>query len=330
MLRFSVIVPVYNIEKYLPSCIDSVLSQSFYDYELILIDDGSTDSSGLICDSYAHKDKRIKVIHKTNGGLSDARNKGLENVSGEYIIFLDGDDQLSDGALEAINDNIEDNIDIYFFNHNLLSENNIRPSKINYKTEITKINNVSEKLDLIFLGNNINNWCIWNKVYLTKFVKDNNFVNDVNAYGCEDFDWILKLIFKSNYVKAVNEPIINYRVDNYNSITHTKNFKRLNNFLDYIIKWNADLNSLALDEKDIQKIKDVLSRQYISIIGYYCFFNKNEKKMIKNKIKQSKYFFNQTSSKEVKIIKLLYNVLGLTITSKLIAFYKKWKNANIK
>lgn len=330
MLRFSVIVPVYNIEKYLPSCIDSVISQSFHDYELILIDDGSTDSSGLICDSYAQKDKRIKVIHKSNSGPSEARNKGIEIAAGKYIIFLDGDDQLSDGALKVINDSIEDNIDIFFFTHNLLADNEIRLSKIKYDKENIKIKNMSDKLDLIFLQNNINNWSIWNKVYLTQFIKENNFLHDINAYGCEDFDWVLKTIFCCNYVKAFNKPIINYRIDNYASITHTKHYKRLDNFLNYIIKWNTALDSINIDEKDKQKIKEVFSRQYVSIIGYYCLFDKSEKRKIRNKIKQSKYFFYQSNLKEVKIIKLLYNVLGLTITSKLIAFYKKWKNANIK
>ena len=88
----SIIVPVYDVEPYLRKCIDSILIQSYRDLEIILVDDGSPDNCGAICDEYAEKDKRIKVIHKKNGGLSDARNAGLDIATGEYIGFVDSDD----------------------------------------------------------------------------------------------------------------------------------------------------------------------------------------------------------------------------------------------
>ncbi len=90
--KISIIVPVYNVEKYLKECIESILSQTYKNIEIILIDDGSTDNSGKICDEYLKKDSRVKVIHKENGGLSDARNTGIEIASGKYIGFVDSDD----------------------------------------------------------------------------------------------------------------------------------------------------------------------------------------------------------------------------------------------
>ena len=95
--KISVIVPVYNVERYLRRCIDSILAQTFTDFELLLIDDGSKDSSGEICDEYAAKDSRIIVFHKENGGVSSARNVGLDNVRGEWVAFVDADDKISDG-----------------------------------------------------------------------------------------------------------------------------------------------------------------------------------------------------------------------------------------
>ena len=92
MLLFSIIVPVYKAEKYISECVDSVLAQTFEDFELILADDGSPDRCPEICDEYAKKDSRIKVIHKENGGASSARNSGIDAACGEYIIFLDSDD----------------------------------------------------------------------------------------------------------------------------------------------------------------------------------------------------------------------------------------------
>lgn len=99
-MKISVIIPVYNVEKYLPECIDSVLRQTYEDYEIILVDDGSKDSSGEICDRYASGDSRICVFHKENGGLSDARNYGLSKITGDCVLFLDSDDFLSETALE--------------------------------------------------------------------------------------------------------------------------------------------------------------------------------------------------------------------------------------
>ena len=101
-MRLSIIVPVYNVESYLSECIESVLNQIYPNYEMILIDDGSTDGSGVLCDELAAKDARIRVIHQENGGLSAARNTGIRNSTGDYILFLDSDDFLDPDATEEL------------------------------------------------------------------------------------------------------------------------------------------------------------------------------------------------------------------------------------
>jgi len=105
----SVIIPVYNVEKYLEKCILSVMNQSFRDLEIILVDDGSSDSSGDICDNYAKKDTRIKVIHKENGGLSDARNTGTSQATGKYLIYIDSDDYIDTDMLKILYEDITKN-----------------------------------------------------------------------------------------------------------------------------------------------------------------------------------------------------------------------------
>ena len=107
-LLLSVIVPVYNVENYLPTCIDSIVSQTFSDIELILVDDGSKDSSGAICDEYALKDNRIKVIHSKNAGVAEARNVGLNNSSAPYITFIDSDDYVPLNYLETLVNEMDD------------------------------------------------------------------------------------------------------------------------------------------------------------------------------------------------------------------------------
>ena len=107
----SVIVPVYNAEKYLHRCINSILAQTFVDIELLLIDDGSTDSSSVICDKYAKKDQRVRVFHKENGGVSSARNLGLDNAQGEWIAFVDGDDWVKETYLSNLLSHVREDID---------------------------------------------------------------------------------------------------------------------------------------------------------------------------------------------------------------------------
>lgn len=112
----SVVIPVYNVEKYLAQCVDSVLDQTFQDFEIILVDDGATDSSGAMCDEYAQKDARIRVIHQPNGGLSAARNTGLSAASGEYIYFLDSDDYIEPTALaDLVSVAEQEQADVVFF-----------------------------------------------------------------------------------------------------------------------------------------------------------------------------------------------------------------------
>lgn len=119
-----IIVPVYNVEKYLAGCITSVCNQNFSDWHLILVDDGSTDSSGKICDQFAEKDAKISVIHKPNGGLSSARNAGLDCSQGDFVLFLDSDDTLTDGILQTLYDTITQNdVDAVFGGYNCIDEN---------------------------------------------------------------------------------------------------------------------------------------------------------------------------------------------------------------
>lgn len=124
MPNLSIIIPIYNASSYLHTCVDSILSQSFSDFELILVDDGSSDNSGSICDEYVQKDLRVRVFHKDNGGVSSARNLGLEVAIGEFIYFSDSDDKLPPNSLKILSSGINENCKSAVAGYTLLNEDN--------------------------------------------------------------------------------------------------------------------------------------------------------------------------------------------------------------
>ena len=161
---FSIVVPVYNVEQYLEKGVNSILSQTYHDFEMILVDDGSTDSSGHLCDRFAQKDQRIKVIHKSNAGVSAARNTGIEQAGGEYICFIDSDDWIENNYLQRIDEEIDD-FDILFFGSVWHYEDGTSRSLCFHQSEYR--NDVHEAI-FHLLENNIDiNYFgfTWNKVF---------------------------------------------------------------------------------------------------------------------------------------------------------------------
>jgi glycosyltransferase involved in cell wall biosynthesis len=129
----SIIVPVYNVEKYLSECVESLIVQTYKKIEIILVDDGATDSSGTICDYFVTQDNRVQVIHKLNGGLSDARNTGLAKANGEYVYFCDSDDYIDEDTIEILLKNIEDNqSDCVFFNATAFADDGLNCNANSY------------------------------------------------------------------------------------------------------------------------------------------------------------------------------------------------------
>ena len=161
--QISIIVPVYNSEKYLGACIDSILAQSYRDFELILVDDGSRDSSPRICDDYAQKDGRVKVIHKANGGVSAARNDGLDIAKGEYVTFIDSDDWVEREYLQSLYDKRS----LDFVIGNFINQPSGKKRKINECTFI------GDKLKDYIKNTYLSNGYPWGKLFKNKIINNN-------------------------------------------------------------------------------------------------------------------------------------------------------------
>ena len=168
----SVIVPIYNVEKYLRRCIDSLVEQTYTNLEIILVDDESPDNCGKICDEYAKKDKRIVVIHKRNGGLSDARNRGLEEAKGKYIGFIDSDDYINKNMYKVLYTNMKkNNADISICNFSLVDDKGNKYKEEKQLNNEIKIYSKKEALENLLIEKDYTNHA-WNKLYNKKLFKN--------------------------------------------------------------------------------------------------------------------------------------------------------------
>lgn len=211
MPTFSIIVPVYNAGPFLERCISSILNQTYQEFELLLINDGSTDSSGIICDAYAQYDCRIRVFHKSNGGVSSARNLGLNHARGEWIVFCDSDDWVLPEWLKNFNDNIRLTDFVcqgIRFDH-ALTENTSSyiDVGINYIGGIPDF--LDKMLEVGIVG------YTFNKSFKNRIIKENYIRFDTRFNFREDEDFVLKYMAYSNSVIAVENVGYHYMMPNF-------------------------------------------------------------------------------------------------------------------
>lgn len=210
--KISIIVPVYNVEKYLRRCLDSIVDQTFTDFELLLVDDGSTDQSGKICDEYNEKDARIKVFHKENGGVSTARNLGLDNAIGEYVSFVDSDDWVEPNYCQTLVDNIGD-ADIMFFDEIWHYEDGCSPIVSSGSFCSHERNEIEKKILQMISNEHNHNYFgyTWNKIFKREIIDSNDirFVDGLSV--SEDEIFTLDYCLNANSMKTLSpSPIYNY------------------------------------------------------------------------------------------------------------------------
>ena len=224
----SVIVPVYNVEKYIKRCIDSVISQTYKNLEIILVDDGSSDKSGEICDEYEFQDNRVRVIHKTNGGLSDARNAALKIAKGDYIGFVDSDDYIKEDMFETLYKlSEENNADISIVSFYELIEDRVISVRDSGKLRIM---NKLEAMQELLIDTNIQSYA-WNKLFKRELFDGITFPTGKNF---EDIATTLILFEKCDKVVLLQEPKY-YYIRRNDSIVGIRNYKTYYDYLEVIL-----------------------------------------------------------------------------------------------
>lgn len=225
----SVIIPIYKVEDYLERCIQSVRKQTYTKMQIVLVDDGSPDLCGQLCDEMVKQDRRIKVVHKENGGLSDARNTGVEYADGEFVFYLDGDDYLEENALEIlINTQREYSADIVVGNYFYSYDNHEDIAKCPYQTEV--ILNNYEAMEALVTGK-IQNFA-WGKLLKTEIAKKHLFPK---GKLFEDNYWAHLVFADAENVVAINKPVVHY-VQRGDSISYTFSLKRLDIMEGWIVR----------------------------------------------------------------------------------------------
>lgn len=272
-MKFSIIIPIYKVEPYLRKCVESVLSQTYEEYEIILVDDGSPDDCPALCDKLVSEDARIRVIHKQNGGLSSARNEGLNCASGDYVVFLDGDDYWCDhNLLQQLADRVESfEEEVVLFGCKIVkNDGSEEVSRNDYDTNILNRHNKAESLRYLYGSGKIPGaaWILTVK----KSLVDKLTLSFRNGVTAEDYEWVITLLSECNAVGAIEGVHYAY-IRREGSITTSAKLSGIRGIMyaidTYIVR--------CKDNKDACELNPFVCRMYLLALMAYGSLPASEK-----------------------------------------------------
>lgn len=284
MAEVSIIVPVYQVENYLRQCVDSILAQTFTDFELILVDDGSKDRSGQICDEYAEMDERVTVIHKENSGPSDTRNRGIEQAAGNYFMFVDSDDYIAPTMVECLYQSIlKENADIAACNF-LYSFEDDRNQDFSTNIQWEVVSGAE-----IFYNRKNDRSCgywtvVWNKLYKSKVFGKLRF--RAGKYYEDEF-WANDIYQMDIKMVTIPECLYYYRQHGNNSMKTTNSKK------------NLDILEALQERIDIYLMDETHAAQAYRVLIYSLEYLEKSKRMITNREEKAKYLQAEKRTKDI-------------------------------
>lgn len=326
-LKFSVIVAVYNVEAYIENCIRSLLAQTKVELEIIVVDDGSTDRSGIICDQFADVNSNIRVIHKKNGGLSDARNCGIREARGDYILFVDGDDSIRRDSIKSIEKEIIDQEypDIVFLECTkvLYGKDKRMSRKILMMDGVDqKVRHLNRKGLLAY----ISKLPKYPASACTKAIKRTLFLeNDLEfEYGLfsEDLEWALRLFLYIDSAGYCSNEYYLYRQGRKGSISATPCEKGAFDKLHIVEKWIDSMNDFDSQEEKmiIRSMMEYVFRFLIIDISYVSRYRVHA---YKKRVRRCEEVLGIREDRASRLIRASYKYLGMEITNKLLHVYLK-------
>lgn len=322
--KLSIIVTIYNIEKYIENCIKSIISQDLSQVEVLLVSDGSKDSSDEICQRYAAEVEQITFVRKENGGISDARNFGLLQAVGEYILFVDGDDALTEGSIASILSVIHSSEPcIIVGNTYRRIEGTTEVKEYSTPLEEEKINGKTGRDTLLYLFNEINDvmYEAWKYVIKRTYLLEQQLFFEKGRL-CEDLLWVPEMLLKGGDTVMLPQPHYIYTETRPGSIMNKRNVKR-DMDLAYVVKTWLD----KVRELEDKEVKETVQARMVRIAYLDLYPNAFEYDVIdRDKIEHSLTFTKEElqacHDNRVKILRAIHKVFGTTVMFKLVHLYK--------
>ena len=322
-MTVSFIIPVFNVEHYLSQCVKSISCQTYRDVEIILVDDGSPDNSPALCDQLANEDSRIIVIHKINGGLSDARNAGLLKATGDYVVFVDGDDfWTKPEALEQLMLIAEKHQECDFIGFNCsyyYPLTNVFVPWVEYSESLSESSSGSDAIvSLVQSGTFPMSACL--KLLKRKFLVDNSILF-IKGQIAEDIPWFINILEKCNNCCFINHYFYAYRQNVSGSITNTSGERSFKSLLDIVETEVSLINHRNLTSEAKDALYSFLAYELCILFTY-----SNPSKEIRSKLKSYSWLIQYDMNPKVRRVRIVKSLIGLPLTVSLLKIYNKRRN----
>lgn len=324
MMKISCIIPVYKVEAYLRQCVESLTCQTYRDIEIILVDDGSPDDSPRLCDAMASEDSRIRVIHKENGGLSDARNAGLLAATGDYVVFVDGDDfWVDDQALQHLVDVVKPELDFIGYNCSYYyPDSETYSAWVKYDDVLGKPTAKNDAMvTLVKSGTFPMSACL--KMMKRSFLLDNQLFFKKGQIA-EDIPWFINVLDTTSQCCFLNQYVYAYRQNRLGSITNTSGRKSFDNLFD-IFKTELDkIEGRSFSNEAKRALKSFLAYEYCILLTYKGIDKETRKKLL-----EYKGILANDMNPKVRKASRIYKTFGIDVTILALNVYQ-WIRRNRK
>lgn len=326
-MKISFVIPVYKVEQYIEQCVDSVLNQTYKDIEVVLVDDGSPDNCPKICDEYAIKDNRIKVVHKPNGGLSDARNAGLSVATGDHVIFMDSDDfWTSNNHLEQLIEIVKTNPDCDFVGFNcsyFYPNTDSYVQWVPYFEDIEKPSSGNDAMSaLVRSGTFPMSACM--KIIKREFLINNKLFFEKGILA-EDIPWFINVLEKCKKCMFTNQYIYAYRQNVSGSITNSGGERSFNNLFTILKSEVEKINDRKFNSIAKEALYSFLAYEYCILLG--TLINIQNPSLKRKELQNYKWLLNYTLNPKVKKVSYIYRFLGLRMTEFALRIYNKKRSS---
>ena len=323
--KLSIVIPVYNVERYLGECMESILNQQHDGCEIILVDDGSTDRSGALCDEY--KSENTSVIHKKNGGLSSARNAGLEVASGKYIAFLDSDDRLSNASIPLILKWTEEtDADICFMDAVMFYPDG-RTKPLGDGIDLEQVRGKTKEEVFLHLSTRPKypgSACT--KLYRREFLAEHRLRFPQDKRLSEDLGYVLDCMLAAEKYDCLDIPYYEYRQNREGSITTRVDMQTFSGIQQFV---ENSIEKICVNHKPIDKIGEYsmsfVAYEYSLMVWQYSRLIGEEKKKASRVLKNYRWVMAFSGSKKCVLVRWLINIVGISLGSKMLDIYMRYR-----